>query len=242
MDNEQAKSILRACRDASDPLVAEALEYARRDPALARWLEEEQALDAAIAGQLRSIKTPAGLKASILARAEAAPAATRSWWRTLITAAALLVFGAIAFAVWFPIVTWRTDSFATFQADMGEFLSGEFRLQFQNAELPELQHWLAERHVDHYQIPSALIAATRPTGCRTIDWNGKKIGLLCFYTPDGKVVHFAVIARADLPDAPTFTRPKYARRGEWTSATWSGGDKVYFVMTPLDEARLRTFL
>ena len=243
MDNEQAKCILRACRDTDEPLVAEALEFARRDPALARWLEQERALDAAIADKLRSLPTPAGLKASILAAAKAAPLPVRTSRRTILTAAALIVLIAVGLAIWLPILTWRADSFTAFQVDMSGFLSERFRLQFPSSDLAEMQGWLAAKHeIKDYRVPLSLAARAKPAGCRVLDWNGRKVGLLCFYTPDGKVVHFVVIDRADLPDAPIATQPEFARRGNWTSATWSSGDKVYFVMSPLDEARLRSLL
>lgn len=247
MDNEQAKCILRASRDGggdgADPLYLEALAVARRDPELSRWLEAERALDAAIAGKLRSLPVPAGLQASILAGAKTAPAAARSLRRTVLALAALLVLVAVAVRVWLPILTWRADSFATFQVDMGEILTERLRLQLASSDLGEVQRWLAEKHrIADYRVPAPLAAGAKPAGCRVLDWNGRKIGLLCFYTPDGKVVHLLVINQADLPDARLSSQPKFARNRTWTSATWSGGDKVYFLMTPMDEARLKSYL
>ncbi len=247
MDNEQAKCILRASREgeatSGDPLYLEALALAQRDPELARWLQDESALDAAIAGKLRSLPAPAGLKAGILAGAKAAPSAARSLHRTILTIAALLVFAAIAVRVWLPILTWRADSFATFQVDMGEVLTDRLRLQFASSDLGEMQRWLAEKHrITGYQVPAPLAAGAKPAGCRTLEWNGHKLGLLCFYTPDGKVMHLLVINQADLPDARLSAQPKFTRNGSWTSAAWNAGDKIFFLMTPMDEARLKLYL
>ena len=247
MDNEQAQCILRAARpdgrDDADPPVAEALAFARRDPALSHWLDEERRLDTAIAEKLRNVQAPAGLAASILASAKAAPQPVRTWRRTALTSAALVILLAVGLAIWLPILTWRADSFAAFQEDLGGFLSERFRLQLASSDLVEMQSWLAEKHaITDYHVPLRLAAQAKPAGCRVLDWNGRKVGLLCFYTPDGKVVHFVVINRADLPDAPATTEPHYARRGAWTRATWTAGDKVYLVMSPLDETRLKSFL
>ena len=71
MDNREAKFILNAYRpggqDASDPRFAEALEQARRDPVLERWLSEAIAFDAAMTDKLRATEVPPDLRESILA-------------------------------------------------------------------------------------------------------------------------------------------------------------------------------
>ncbi len=243
MDNDQAKSIFREGRPADDPLAVEALAHLQRDPALARWLAEERALDTAIAGKLRSITAPAGLRAAILAGTPEAARPARSSRRSAFTLAALIFLLLGCAAVWLPILTAHPDSLASFQSEMGAILTDGFRFQYQSALLPALQGWLAEKHgITHYRVPPALAAQTRPTGCRVFDWNGKKVALLCFYTADGQVVHLTMIARADLHDAPTSPQPRYAHRGTWTSATWTSGDTVYFVMSPLSEATLRVLL
>ena len=74
MNSTEAKFILQARRpdgaDDAEPRFAEALEQARRDPALAAWLAREQAFDAAVAEKLRSTQPPAGLREAILAGAK----------------------------------------------------------------------------------------------------------------------------------------------------------------------------
>ena len=72
MNNEEAKLILQAYRpggpDASDPLFAEALEHARRDPELQKWFAEQQTLDSLIQSKLRpAVAVPRDLKTNLLA-------------------------------------------------------------------------------------------------------------------------------------------------------------------------------
>ena len=72
MNNQEAKLILQAYhpggRDASDPLFAEALEQARRDPELQKWFADEQALDSRIQSKLRTaVLVPRDLKSNLLA-------------------------------------------------------------------------------------------------------------------------------------------------------------------------------
>ena len=84
MNNEEAKLILQAYRpggqDANDPRFREALEQAQRDPELARWFANEQALDSRISAKVQAaIKPPAHLKSQLLAQRKIVrPVA---WWK-----------------------------------------------------------------------------------------------------------------------------------------------------------------
>lgn len=86
MNHDEAKFLLRAQRpggrDAADPMFAEALGEAARDPKLKAWHEREERFDAAVAAKLGEIAPPAGLREAILAGAKAsARAAEPAWWR-----------------------------------------------------------------------------------------------------------------------------------------------------------------
>ena len=80
--NDQARLILSAYRpggqDAGDPAFAEALEQARRDPAVAQWLSEQQQFDLALTEKLREVPVPASLRSTILAGARASR--PPQWW------------------------------------------------------------------------------------------------------------------------------------------------------------------
>src|SRR5262245_27195155 len=62
MTIRDAKEILLLYRpgrgDESDPQIAEALDLARREPELQRWLEENSAFHEAMAGRLKSLPVP----------------------------------------------------------------------------------------------------------------------------------------------------------------------------------------
>src|SRR5271168_992124 len=104
MNNQEAKLILQAYRpggrDASDPLFAEALEQARRDPELQKWFIEEQALDSQIQSKLRpAVAVPRHLKSNLLALRKI----TRPvpWWfqpmKLAAAAAVVLLLGLSAY-------------------------------------------------------------------------------------------------------------------------------------------------
>ena len=250
MDKEQALAILRSCRSGGrhpdDPEIAAARAVVAQDPDAHHFLEGEHALDDAIAHQLGGLQPPPGLKESILAGLalpEPSPRPAVPRRRAVLMAVSLLIVSTLAAVVWLPVLTSRPDSFASFLTEMRDFLPQGFRLHYANADLAAVARWFAETHdIAHYQVPLALATQTRATGCRTIDWYGQKAALICFYTSDGKVVHLVVLDRAAVPDPPTSARPSYARRDQWTSATWSAGDKAYLVLSTLDEARLRALL
>ena len=248
MDNEEAKFILRAARrdgrDQRDPLFAEALEQARRDPALALWFEKEQQFDAAIANKMRSLVVPAGLKAAILAGAKASQPAKRTYWHFAPAAAIVFALCIIAGSLWLPGHGGaRANPLVAYQTEMAEFLSGKFDLTFPSADLGEVRQWFGKNlDLRDYDVPPAIAAQLPTMGCVVIDWHGKKAGLICFRTADGKMVHLIVLRRADMPDAPNSREPQFDERGEWRTATWSAGDKIYLVASQVDAAALKTLL
>ena len=72
MNNEQAQDVLTLYRpgigEPADWETLKALELSRRDPGLARWLEQRNAIYEAIRGGLKQIEAPAGLKERIVAQ------------------------------------------------------------------------------------------------------------------------------------------------------------------------------
>ncbi len=84
MNNDEAKFILAAYRpngqDATDPLFAEPLAQARRDPELQAWLDTQLAFDAAVAAKLHDLQPPLGLRDTLLAGA--GKSRREPWWRS----------------------------------------------------------------------------------------------------------------------------------------------------------------
>ena len=74
MTREEAQEILLLHRDGrsveGDAEMAEALRMAASDAELGKWLEEQRAFHARVAGEFSGIEPPAGLKARILAGVE----------------------------------------------------------------------------------------------------------------------------------------------------------------------------
>lgn len=244
MNNQEARLILSAYRpggqDSANPRFQEAMEQAKRDPELATWFAREGRLDAALGGKVReNSRPPPHLKAAILAAtwmARPTPWFQRPAWIT--TAAALLVGALILAATLIPKS--GHAEFAAFQREMSELLgSKEFRLDHMTPSASEAQQWLADRRVD-FVMPSKL--ESQPTmGCRVIDWQGHKVSLICFKLDGGETVHLFTLDRSALRAAPP-AEPQFAVAGRYTTASWTGGDKVYLLAASRGEATLKKVL
>ncbi len=269
MDNEQAKFILRAYRpggqDAQDPMFAEALEQARRDPELGRWFAQETALDAAIGERARAIRVPSDLKAAILAGHKIIQP-VRWWQRRIHPAAAaatvLLTLGLIGFMALRTPREGAAD-FRRFTSDitdhlskgyglilnqsrvlnpgMSYFGSTNYRLPFRSASIEDVRGWLGENngHGD-FALPGGL-KDSRNLGCSVLEWRGKRVTVVCFQTgprlPRDKV-HLVLIRSDDLPDPPAVGAPRFHERGEWSTAEWNDGTHTYVLMAPGDRMAL----
>lgn len=275
MNNEEARFILRAYRpggqDAADPQFAEALDQARRDPELSRWLAEQTAFDTAIGGKLKAIPVPADLKASILAGRKIVPIKPEPWWRRSIhpvaaAAALAITFGTIGFLALHEPPEPKAD-FARFTQDITDYLGKgygvlprhahlattdatyfgamSYRMNFRSPSLDDIRQWLVQNggHGD-FASPGGLKNPLN-LGCGIMDWRGKRITLIAFQTgrslPHDKV-HLVIINSADLPDPPARSQPRFDERTDWTTAAWSDGSLTYFLMAPGDRRALGKYL
>ncbi len=246
MKNDEAKFVLSAYRpgggDAGDPAMAAALEQARRDPALAAWFEREQAHAATVAARLRTIAPPAGLREAILAGARAGAATAvpvrRGWRRPVWLAAAAALAVLLSVAGW-----WRFAPVggASFEAFAVNFVERGFRLQKHSADVAELKAWLAEKRGP---LPAALpaeFAALRALGCRTLDFRGRDVSLVCFER-GGREFHVFVTRREVIPDTAEDLAPRFRTHGKLVAGAWSDARNHYVVVSDADLPALRRLL
>lgn len=233
MNNENAKFVLQAYRangaDASDPEFRAALEQARQDPELAQWLEKQLAFDRAVGAKLRSIQPPADLRQTILAGAEVAQQTKRSWWyqpRWVAIAAALILSLSVGT---FGLLNTRADAAETFPVFATDYVTSGFFLKEHSADLGKLRQWLLERNAP---IPSEIpagFAELRSLGCKTLDYRGKQVSLICF--GEGKEYHLFVAKRSDFPEFAGSENLQFFVRSGHASATWSDTNNHYVVVT-----------
>jgi hypothetical protein len=155
----------------------------------------------------------------------AAPFWGRRPWLAL---AAALVACAVLFAVW--MAPKPPTDFSAYERDMTEFLTSELdSLDFLNPDVLQVQHWLAERHSHGDLVVPAGLSGGRSIGCRILDWQGRKVTLVCFLLGGVREVHLFVIDQSDLIHPPIGSRPVFRNDGSWTTAAWSEQGKTYLV-------------
>ncbi len=233
MNNEAAKLILQAYRpggqDANDPRFRAALEQAQRDPELALWFANEQALDSRISDKLKaSITPPAHLKSQLLAQTKIIRPV--EWWKhpvlRLALAACLALIVTVA-ALWLKPA--RTEGFVQYRNEMAEFAAKKLdRLDLMSRDMTEVRRWLAQKESHGDLVLLAGLDGRPSLGCRLLEFKGKKVSLICFEMENRQVAHLLVIDRTAFKDAPPES-PVFNQVGEVATISWSRGDKTYVV-------------
>jgi uncharacterized membrane protein YbaN (DUF454 family) len=233
MNNQEGKLILQAYRpggrDTFDPLFAEALEQARRDPELQKWFAEEQVLDSQIQSKLRSaVAVPRDLKANLLAlRKIIRPV---PWWfqpmKLAAAAAVVLLIGLVAFLFLPP----KPTPLALFREKMVSYSMQEHgHVTFESPDIAKLRQWLQARGVDaNFELPAGL-QGKPAQGCRVVDWNGHQATMICFVLDDGKHMDLFVMDRAGLPGFLESGAPQIVKTDGLMMATWAKSGKVYLL-------------
>jgi len=243
MDTDRAKFILQAYRpggqDDGDPQFAEALTLARENPELMGWQEEQRALDTAIRRKLRAAGAPPELPARIQAGLVVRRERRRQQYLALAACVALL---AVVTGFWLARPKPQAATpFSAYRQEMADFLKQFPRLDLQTERLTEIRQWLEREHaIARVEIPAGL-EKFPGIGCRTVEWRGKKLALVCFMV-EGEVVHLFVIPRSQFPEAPLDATPQFAEPGGMTAAWWQKGDLTYVALTKGDQAFLRKCL
>lgn len=241
MNNQEAKLILHAYRpngrDAADPMFAEALEQARRDPELQQWFANETALNTRIQERLiTAVPMPSELKSNLLAlRKTVRPA---SWWHrpmNLAAAAAILFLAGIAFI----LLPNKQGQVVSFREAMAEHsLQTEGHVVFESHQIADIRRWLQDRgFAADFNLPAMLQGGT-PQGCRVVDWNGHKATMVCFML-EGQHMDLFVMDRSDLPGFPRSGAPQFAKAEGLMTVMWTRGQDVYLLTGSSKEQLLK---
>lgn len=249
MNKAQARQLLLLHRprsgDAQDPQIAEAMELARRDEDLGRWLAERHALHDAVRIKLRQIPVPPDLRARLLTRQPP----NRRWPRRPRRAALLAVAASLALFLGL-LAFWRgrdpAHPFASFRQRMARTALQNYRMDLVTDDLNQIRQHLAvsQSHGD-YELPTAL-GHLPGHGCAVTRWHDRKVAMVCFDL--GRIGDFSddlylfVINRADLSDPPPSDKPVFHPISRLMTASWSRAEKTYVLAGNGDEAFLRGFL
>lgn len=256
MDNQQAKLLLSAARatgaDANDPRVAEALEQARRDPELARWLAEERAFDTTVVRKLQSKEPPADLRARLVAGARVSTSVKKrrgtpvAWWIGLAATVALVA----STAVWWRLrpvepgteLVARPALLEWQQSCLAIFNDPNFALDLMHGEYPPLEQHLTGHGTRVLPAIPFAPGAVGLVGCKVLAWRDQPVSFLCFKADTGELVHLFVMPRGTADEALLAAGPHRTFVGEFATVTWIQGDLVALVASKMTAERLESIL
>jgi len=227
--------------EAIDPRFAEARRRAEANPALAQWWAREKEVDRAVGAKLASVPVPADLKARLVSARKTAAPLQRNWSRAALLAAACLVALAILFGSWRgpfqPAV-----SLADYRDEMVGFIKVDPSLEMKSPDLARVTDWLQRTRAPSQLALPKKLQALEPIGCRTLRFRGHNVALICFKRKEGGLLHLFVVDRSALPDLKKLGEPQIAAEGDWMTAAWGGGDKVYLMTAQGDRQTIESYL
>lgn len=251
MNRDEAQKILSIYRpgtaDEEDPQVAEALEVARQDPDLARWLGEHSARQMMLRERFRQIAVPAGLKEQILYE-HAAQSKVVFWQpRFILAAAAVLAAMVVVTVFWFrPRET--DDTFAVYRSRMVRVALRGYAMDLATNDPVRIRAYLASNGAPtDYVLPGPLRKAAM-IGCAIEQWQGAKVSMICFRTGrplspgEQSDVWLFVVERSAVKNAPAQRKAQITSVNRLVTATWTQDDMLYLLGTPGDEQAIRRFL
>jgi hypothetical protein len=250
----EAKSLLLLYRpgtaDAEDPQMAGALALAKSNPELAAWFEAHRAQQEALRVKFKQITPPAGLKEQIISEhAASRRAISRKPVMRLVLAGLflLLLLGTLA-VFWFPRpVPGPENTLAIYQNQMVRLALGGYAMSLMTNDPATVHAYLAQNHAPDFRLPDRLKKAAL-AGCAAEEWQGAKVSLVCFRTGKplppgtGSDLWLFVVDRASVKDAPEATIPQLAKVNRLITATWSDGDKLYFLGLEGGEQDIKEYL
>lgn len=244
MTIEEAKFILSAFRsngsDTGNAAFCDALRMADGDPKLREWFAQSRAHDAAVAGKLREIMPPAGLREKVLAGARVSDSQRSSglgWgWIAGLAAAAAVAIGVFSFR-------------APVRPESGSAALGAFAIN----------DMVTERHGGSGEPAGALVATLqtqgarmpvadqidfdrlRETGCRTLNFAGHDLVEVCFWR-QGAQYHLYV-TRRDGPIGNSVAKaPAFISAVAGAAVVWADDRFDYAVASRAGVEALRTLL
>lgn len=227
----------------------DALAFAQSDPELHDWLDGQVQFDREFSGALQSVPIPEGLEASILNSAPGAGAGAGKRPRligqriaALAIAAAVVLLSGLALL----IVTSgdNLDSTAAFRERAALFVSGGVSFDTKTRELEAAKDWLSGAGYPVYAEVPERLAKFKAVGCKKLDWDGKRIGLVCFVDDRSQLVHLFIIDREALLDADEAmaTFAMVERHEDHETGGWASDDHIFLLVGSKPEVSLTHLL
>lgn len=256
MTHSEAKEVLKLYRpgtaDTTDPSFAEALAWCERDAELKKWFEEHCDLYSAMRAKFKQIAVPEGFKEQIIAERKVHTGKVPVWQKAVLLAGAVAAAALIVFEIY---SNWRPSEphdFASYRSHMVGYAERDYgRMDIYTNDLNVIRQTLAQSDsITNYVLPKNLEKNAKAAGCVATTWQGKKVSMICFQT--GRQLRpgvpsdlwLFVIDQSSASSPPTSSTPVYKQEPEpgVVSASWSVGNRAYFLATPGDQKLLEQFL
>ena len=252
MDSREAKEILLRYRpgggDAGDPQMAEALQQVHRDPELAAWFEQQNAVHAAIRAKFKEIPVPPGLKREIIigqaeqARVVRLPGVVK----ILAAAAAIVVLSTIA---WFSFNRPENHyTFTTFRDRMTrEIQRGVPYMDMQATNQADIIAFCQNHGGPTNVVVPANMAQLPGEGGSVLSFNNQKVTMLCLNATsptNGATKNdlwLFVVDKSVLPDPPP-DKPEFLPVADLMTASWTDGGKVFVLAAAGSSKDLQKYL
>ncbi len=231
MDSEEVKRLLASYRaqDAADPMFADALREAARDPELAAWFAEARQFDAWMGEKLLAASVPAEVKSRVLSGAPIAKATHRTHLRWAIPLAAAAVLTA-ALLLWQSFTPARPSRALAMQAI--SFTGGMPALQFVCFDASAVAGWVnkqpgAQRAGLQLNDPGQALFM-KMIGSSIVDWDGQPVVMICLQN-DRQMAMLYILddSTARLPEGTSETMEKDG----WATRTMRAGGQVRILTT-----------
>jgi hypothetical protein len=253
MTRDEAKIILLRYRpgttDREEPEMREALELARVDEELSRWLADHGTSQQLLRTTFKQIQAPEGLLQQIISEQAASQraSANRRRFARISLVAALVLLGIIGSTLWLGSRPQADNTMVLFEQQMAGYALRGYYMDLQTNDAEQIRAFLRKQQAPaDYTISGPLQKAT-VIGCAVEGWHSTKVSMICFSagkplagTP-GDLWLF-VADQASVKDVALDSTPQFSKVNRLVAATWVENGKVYMLGTTADESVLRKFL
>jgi hypothetical protein len=250
MDKQQAKEILSLYRpgttDAADPRMAEAMDFAQRDPELAAWFEQHCAVYLAIRGKLKAISVPADLKRRIVVEhmdhARIIPLPSTA--KLLLAAAAIVLISAI---MWVVFNTQNPNTFLRYRDHVARSLQHGYSPVMQAGDQTQIREYFRANEAPADYVLSRNLQKLPGEGGLLFPWNNHQVEMLCLNASEngaekGRDIWIFMMKKSFLHDPPNPGKTYFATIGHLQTASWTDSDKVYVLAAAGTQQDLEKYL
>jgi hypothetical protein len=247
LNRDRAKEILLLYRpgtgDGRDPEIAEAIEFARQDPELDQWFQQQQTFQLAMRAKFREIQVPERHKLALLARQKIVRPPQHFWQRPLWTAAAAIFVALLSLAIlWLrPSVP---DRFSHYRENMVSAAVRMYGMDLETKDPQQLRQFIAAKGAPaDYDLTKGL-AQLPLKGGGLLRWRGNPVSMVCFDRSAGGTLFLFVMKRAALKDPPP-ADPRQAEVAQidgLMTASWTDGRDAYVLAGPSEPSFAQKYL